>query len=131
MNNVIPSPEMLKWHDYELGLFFHYDIEVFANDWDWRHKDYFPDVKCWNPKYLDPEQWVLTAKAAGARYALLTAKHGTGFCLWPTKLHDYHVGNSSVPRDIVGEFVAACRKHGIAPGLYYSLHSAYQANLCN
>ena len=49
---------------------------------------------------LDTDQWVRTAVAAGARYALLTAKHGTGFCLWPTKVHDYHVGNAAVPRDV-------------------------------
>ncbi len=116
--NAKPTPEMLKWHDYELGLFFHYDIEVFQPEWDFRNSEALPPASAWNPVMLDTDQWVRTAVAAGARYALLTAKHGTGFCLWPTKVHDYHVGNAAVPRDVVGEFVASCRKYGIEPGLY-------------
>ena len=98
-----PTAEMLEWHESELGVFFHFDMEVFAPEW--KFGDPIPDIRCWNPKKLDTDQWLRTAKAAGARYALLTAKHGTGFCLWPTKVHDYHVGNSAVPRDVVGEFV--------------------------
>ncbi|MDR1569271.1 MAG: alpha-L-fucosidase [Oscillospiraceae bacterium] len=125
-----PTPEMLKWHDYEVGLFFHYDIEVFEPEWRWDRKGPLPDAKKWNPVHLDTDQWARTAAAAGARYALLTAKHGTGFCLWPTKVHDYHVGNAGVTRDVVGEFVASCRKYGIAPGLYYSLGGAHLTNLC-
>lgn len=87
-------------------------------------------VSLWNPQKLDTDQWVRTAKAAGARYALLTAKHGTGFCLWPTKFHDYHVGNAPVSRDIVGEFMDSCRKYGIKPGLYYSLSSDHLDKIC-
>ena len=103
-------------------------MEVFAPEW--KFGDPIPDIQCWNPKKLDTDQWLRTAKAAGARYALLTAKHGTGFCLWPTKVHDYHVGNSAVPRDVVGEFVQSCHKYGIKPGLYYSLGGRYLSDLC-
>ena len=123
-----PTAEMLEWHESELGVFFHFDMEVFAPEW--KFGDPIPDIQCWNPKKLDTDQWLRTAKAAGARYALLTAKHGTGFCLWPTKVHDYHVGNSAVPRDVVGEFVQSCHKYGIKPGLYYSLGGRYLSDLC-
>lgn len=123
-----PTKEMLEWHNYELGVFFHYDIEVFQPDYSFG-KELIP-VSLWNPQKLDTDQWVRTAKAAGARYALLTAKHGTGFCLWPTKFHDYHVGNAPVSRDIVGEFMDSCRKYGIKPGLYYSLSSDHLDKIC-
>ena len=89
-----PTAKMLEWHESELGVFFHFDMEVFAPEW--KFGDPIPDIQCWNPKKLDTDQWLRTAKAAGARYALLTAKHGTGFCLWPTKVHDYHVGICAV-----------------------------------
>ena len=123
-----PTKEMLEWHDYELGVFFHYDIEVFQPEYSFG-EDLIPASK-WNPVKLDTDQWVRTAKAAGARYALITAKHGTGFCLWPTRFHDYHVGNASVTRDVVGEFVDSCRKYGIKPGIYYSLGSSHLDKIC-
>ncbi len=72
-----PTKEMLEWHDYELGVFFHYDIEVFQPEYSFG-EDLIPASK-WNPVKLDTDQWVRTAKAAGARYALITAKHGQVF----------------------------------------------------
>lgn len=53
------------------------------------------------------------------KYAVLTAKHVSGFCLWPSAHTDYHVGNSGNPTDVVAAFCDACRRHGIKPGLYY------------
>lgn len=125
---VKPTKEMLRWHDYELGIFFHYDIEVFSPDYT--HGGPLIPAEKWKPEKLDTDQWILMAKAAGAKYALLTAKHGTGFCLWPTKYHDYHVGNATIKEDVVGKFVTSCRKYGIKPGLYYSLHSDHLNQLC-
>lgn len=120
-----PTKEMLAWHDLEVGMFFHYDIEVFDPSFYDSWEAPLPDVSLWNPTHLDTDQWVRTAVAAGARYCMLTAKHMTGFCLWPTKQHDYHVGNAPCKRDVVGEFVASCRKYGVKPGLYYSLGSMH------
>ena len=123
-----PTKEMLEWHDYELGVFFHYDLEVFCPEAK-IFEELIP-VSAWTPEKLDTDQWLATAKAAGAKYALLTAKHCTGFCLWPTKYHDYHVGNAPVKRDVIREFVDSCHKYGIKPGLYYSLGSTHLNLLC-
>src|SRR5690606_5690321 len=73
----------------------------------------------YNPTALDPDQWVRTARDAGMKYAVLTVKHTAGFCLWPSKQTDYHVGNSSNPTDVVAAFREACEKYGIKPGFYY------------
>ena len=59
------------------------------------------------------------------RYMVLTAKHHAGFCLWPTEHTDYNVTRSPCGRDIVGDFVKACRKHDIVPGLYYCSDDNY------
>lgn len=70
---------------------------------------------------IDPEQWVLLAKRSGMKYVTLTAKHHDGFALWDSRVSDYDVGDYTDPkRDIVRELAAACRKHGLKLGLYYS-----------
>ncbi len=55
------------------------------------------------------------------RYAVLTAKHHEGFCLWDTDCTDYKVTNTPAGRDVLREFVDAFRAEGIRVGFYYSL----------
>lgn len=70
---------------------------------------------------IDPEAWVLLAKAAGMKYITLTAKHHDGFALWNSKTSNYNVYQYSNPkRDILKELAQACKKHDIKLGLYYS-----------
>ena len=82
-----------------------------------------PDASTFNPDRLDTDQWLRTARSLGAKYAVLVAKHCSGFSLWPTKAHGYNIGNSPYKDgkgDIVKEFVESCRKYGIKPGIYAS-----------
>ena len=41
------------------------------------------------------------------KYAILTAKHHDGFCLFDSKYTDYKVTNTSFGRDIVAEYAEA------------------------
>ena len=78
-------------------------------------------AKIFNPIYFDAEEWVLTAKAAGMNYMVVTSKHHEGFCLFDSAYDDYNcVKGSPFGRDIIGELAEACRKHGMKLGLYYS-----------
>ncbi|MFV0591380.1 MAG: alpha-L-fucosidase [Draconibacterium sp.] len=70
---------------------------------------------------IDPEKWVVLAKNAGMKYITITAKHHDGFALWNSQVSDYDLGDHTSPkRDIIKEMAAACKKHGIKLGLYYS-----------
>ncbi|MBT5187006.1 MAG: alpha-L-fucosidase [Kordiimonadaceae bacterium] len=70
---------------------------------------------------IDPEEWVILAKKAGMKYVTFTAKHHDGFALWDSKVRNYDIGNKSGPkRDILKELAAACKKHGLKLGIYYS-----------
>ena len=118
----LPSKKQLEFLDWEFGVFFHFGIRSFFpghKDWDGKEMP----AECFYPSELNCEQWILTAKKAGARYAVLTAKHHDGFALWNSKYTSYSVAKSSWrdgKGDVVREFTDACRKHGLRVGLYYS-----------
>lgn len=58
----------------------------------------------------------------GMRYATLTTKHHDGFCLYDSKLTDFTTVKTAAKRDLIAEFVEACRKYNIKIGLYFSLN---------
>ena len=122
--DVLPSEQHLEWADCEIGVIIHQDIQVYEPTYDFRKQwGYTPSPSVFNPSSLDTDQWIKTAKAAGAKYAILVAKHCSGFSLWPTKAHDYSVASSpwkDGKGDVVADFVASCRKFGVRPGLYAS-----------
>jgi alpha-L-fucosidase len=121
---VLPSNSQLNWADSEIGVLIHFDMPVFEPGYDFRKNwNYHPDLSIFNPKELDTDQWIRAAKDAGAKYAVLVAKHCSGFSLWPTKAHPYSVKNTpwrSGQCDIVKDFVASCKKYGLRPGIYAS-----------
>ena len=80
----LPTPAHLKWADMELGMFYHYDIPIFGSG-------RAPNPKCYNPEKLDTDQWMEAAKAYGAKYVVLTAKHGAGFMQWQSDIYPYGV----------------------------------------
>ena len=55
------------------------------------------------------------------KYLVITSKHHDGFCLWPSKYTDYHIGNTPFKRDVLKELREACDKNGVQFGTYYSL----------
>ncbi len=121
----LPTPAQLEWADAELGVLIHYDIPVFSPGYEWREKFDKPlDSALFNPSELNTDQWLETAASMGAKYAVLVAKHCTGFCIWPTRAHDYSVKSSpwrNGEGDIVADFIKSCRKFNIRPGIYYSV----------
>lgn len=117
---LIPTPEQLAWQRMRLGVFIHFGINTFFGaEWS----DGTLPASAFDPSELDARQWARTAAEIGARYAVLTAKHHDGFCLWPTSTTDYGVASSpwrGGRGDVVEEFVTAFREEGIAVGLYLS-----------
>src|SRR4051794_36532348 len=73
-----------------------------------------------DPDLFDAAELARTARAAGMRYAVLTAKHHDGFCLFDSALTDYTSARTT-GRDLVAEFAEAMRAEGLRVGLYYSL----------
>ena len=121
---VLPSKAQQRWADSEIGVLIHFDLQVFEPSYHFRKDwNYHPDLSIFNPTELNTDQWIEAAKTAGATYAVLVAKHCSGFSLWPTKAHPYSVKNTpwrNGQGDIVKDFIASCKKYGLKPGIYAS-----------
>jgi hypothetical protein len=121
--------ERTKWFmDDRFGMFIHWGLYSIPACGEWimshnemtveEYKKYFEQF---DPIDYDPKKWVKLAKDAGMKYVVLTAKHHDGFCLFDSKLTDYKATNTKARRDLVREFVDACREEGLKVGLYFSI----------
>ena len=75
-------------------------------------------------------------KNLGAKHGVLTAKHGCGFLLWPTRVflpdgspYRYDVSNTIHKRNIVREFSEEMSNAGLGHGFYYSLTTNFYLNV--
>src|ERR1700720_4558337 len=89
--DIKPTPAQLAWQDLEIGVIIHFSTNTFLNrEWG----DGTADPSVFNPTHVDTDQWMQAAKSAGAKYAVLVAKHHDGFTLWPSKQTEYSVKKS-------------------------------------
>jgi alpha-L-fucosidase len=105
--------------DLKFGMFLHYNMATYTNE-EWVVG--YPDPSTFNPGgRIDTDQWADVAKAAGMKYAILTAKHVSGFCLWDSKHTTYDVMHPDCPykQDVVAQFVQSFKSRGLKVGLYY------------
>jgi len=135
VNGHTAHPDAQWFPDAELGLFIHWGISsVHGNidiswgmfkDYQWSPesippKQYFELAKYFNPPEFEPEKIIKAAVDAGFKYAVLTTRHHDGYAMWPSKFGSFNTGIYMNGRDLVGEYVAACRKYGMKVGFYYS-----------
>jgi alpha-L-fucosidase len=96
------------------------DYNLDGKPWPVTPNQYWALAKDFKPDRFDPDKWLRAAKDAGFTYAVLTTKHHNGFALWPSKYGGFNTANDMGGRDIVREFVEACRRNGLKVGLYFS-----------
>merc|ERR1711871_1316971 len=133
----VPTPSQARYQDTDFIALIHFNMGTFAHNGDpccdptnWDVKAPYAtgktsDPRTFNPVKLNTTQWMTSVTALGANIAILTAKHGCGFCLWPTaaKLPDgapygHNVGTkgASIHRDVLQEFVDSANAAGVGYG---------------
>jgi alpha-L-fucosidase len=110
--------DLREFEKLQFGVSFHFSMNTFTgNDYE---TGGVPG-STYNPTNLDVRQWIRVARDLGARYAVLTAKHMSGFCLWDAKDYEYDVAASPIKTDVVAAFVHACKEYKLKHGFYYCI----------
>jgi alpha-L-fucosidase len=119
---------MAWWREARFGMFVHLGLYsvLGQHEWamageNWPVKDYEKLADNFLPKPGAPREWARLAAAAGMKYMVITTRHHEGFSLWDSRVNPYNSVNYGCKRDIVREFVDACREYGLRIGFYSSL----------
>ena len=115
------------WKKARFGMFIHYGLYSVVGRHEWvqvqeniPREEYEQFAHQFNPKPGCCREWAKLAKEAGMKYMVMTTRHHEGFSLWDSKVNPYNSMNYC-GRDLVREFVDACREFGLGVGLYSSL----------
>ncbi len=129
---------MAWWRDARFGMFIHWGVySVPAGTYDGKKisgigewimnkgkipmAEYQAYAKDFNPVKFNADEWVKTAKDAGMKYIVITAKHHDGFAMFDTKASPWNIMQATpFARDPLKELAAACKKYGMKLGFYYS-----------
>lgn len=117
---ALPSKAQVEWQKMETNMFVHFGPNTFTSA-EWGDGTESADI--FAPSDLDCRQWARTAKAAGMKGIIITAKHHDGFCLWPNPESMHTVAYSSWrdgKGDVLKELSEACREYGLKFGVYIS-----------
>ncbi len=123
------TPGDTAWFTHDrFGMFIHWGLYAMPARHEWiKTREFIPEEKYdkyfqyFDPDLYDAREWARQAKAAGMRYAVMTAKHHEGFCMFDSQYTDYKCTNTPAGRDLMKEYVDAFRAEGLKVGFYYSL----------
>ena len=135
---IAAKPSTDWYEDAGFGMFIHWGLySQTANNWNGkRHygigewlmfrqqipaEEYKTIAQDFNPVRYDADAWVQFAKSAGMKYIIITSKHHDGFAMFDSAVSDFDIVDATpFGRDPLKELAAACTKHGIQLGFYYS-----------
>ncbi len=127
------------WRDARFGMFIHWGVySQLAGVLDGRPVKGYAEhiqrirkipaaeyreraVSQFNPVHFNADEWISTARRAGMRYMIITAKHHDGFAMYDSKVSDYNIVRATpFKRDPMRELRDAARRQNIRFGFYYS-----------
>lgn len=134
MSLPIPEKYVADFEQLGFGMFVHWGLYSQLGQGEWicymrnmQQSQYQKLKETFTAEDFDAEEWARLAKAAGCRYITLTTRHHEGFSLFDTcGLNDYDAPHSPAGRDLIREFVDACRKYDIVPFFYHTTLDWYK-----
>lgn len=125
----LSEDDMKWWRDAKFGMFIHWGLYSVLGRGEWAKfnekipdKEYAKLADGFCPQNFSADVWAQTAKDAGMKYMVFTARHHDGFAMWdsPSSYGNFTSAMYGAKRDYVREYTDACRKAGLKVGLYYS-----------
>ncbi|MCD2425773.1 alpha-L-fucosidase [Niabella pedocola] len=126
------------WQQAKFGMFIHWGVySLPGGEWKGQkvggyaehlmrvkkitRSEYLQLAHGFNPVLFNADEWARTARDAGMRYMIITAKHHDGFAIYPSAVSDFNIHDQTpFKRDPLAALSAACKKYGIKFGFYYS-----------
>lgn len=132
MSLPIAEKRVADFEKLGFGMFVHFGLYSIVGQGEWiaecsrakgesaiKVADYKKLMAAFNP--INMEHIVATAAEAGAKYITFTTKHHDGFSLYDTcGISEFDSVHALAGRDLVREFVDACRKYNIIPFFYHA-----------
>ena len=121
-------PRVAAFEKMGFGIFVHWGLYAQGGRGEWAQRIYeiHPDeyakwMDTFTAEDFDARELAAMAKNAGAKYITLTTRHHEGFSLYDTcGLNEFDAPHSPAKRDLVREFVDACREFDIVPFFYHT-----------
>lgn len=128
MSLPIPAKYIADFEQLGFGMFIHWGLYSQLGKGEWYFTLGYPGTmeqysqltKTFTAEDFDAEHFAVLAKKAGCRYITLTTRHHEGFSLFDTCGLSEFDAPHAIGRDLVREFVDACRKHDIVPFFYHT-----------
>ncbi|WP_341833863.1 alpha-L-fucosidase [Chitinophaga pollutisoli] len=137
----IEPTALQQWRDRKYSMFIHFGVySKLGGVWENKkisrglseqirahaaglYNDAYEEVaQGFNPDKWNPDSIATLAKRAGMGSVVITSKHHDGFALWDCAYTTFNIMDATpYKRDILKELSEACRRQGIAFGLYFSL----------
>ncbi|MCC5847477.1 MAG: alpha-L-fucosidase [Verrucomicrobia bacterium] len=127
---ILPVPEayVSRFESLAYGLFVHWGLYSQIGKGEWYKKwhgvpmdEYRKLTETFTAEDFDAREHARFARRCGMRYITLTTRHHDGFSLYDTRgLNTYDAPHSAAGRDLIAEFVQACRAEDIVPFFYHT-----------
>jgi alpha-L-fucosidase len=115
------------WREGRFGIFIHWGLYSIPGRGEWvqwneqiPNEEYARLAEQFQPTHFDAAAWSAIIKGAGAKYAVLTARHHDGFALFDDPGNPFTSVTTAAHRDFVKDYARALHEAGLRVGLYYS-----------
>lgn len=118
------QPERGDWYARNMYIQGHpqyqYHLATYGHPSQFGFKDV---IRQWKAQNWDPDRLMAIYRRAGARYFMAMANHHDNFDLWDSTYQPWNSTRIGPMRNIIGEWAAAARRHGLRFGV--SVHASH------